>query len=174
MCTLNLVLNTDTIVGVSTMRRVAYKQVKKMKDTLFVQDQEVEARIDNGYPNVMRQQEPMANVVRNVFGTELLWSSTRRELHGRTHMGKPDLNIFEFKGSKKNNIVLKGGLGMYFDLHETNASRRYKMSGGAPEHLKRRSVCTELQWSRGLTNWNNIESFNFAKPWKLTVIRIFS
>ena len=22
---------------------------------------------------------------------------------------------------------------MYFDLHETNASRRYKMSGGAPE-----------------------------------------
>ena len=57
---------------------------------------------------------------------------------------------------------------MYFDLHETNASRRYKMSGGAPEACFDDGTCVSgtAMSPDGLTNWNNIESFNFAKPWR--------
>ena len=149
-----------------------------MKDPLFVQDQEVEARIDNGYPNVMRNGK---NRWQMWYGTCLEPNSCGAvslvpSTDGLT-WEKPDLNIFEFKGSKKNNIVLKGGgLGMYFDLHETNASRRYKMSGGAPEACfdDGTSVSGTAMSPDGLTNWNNIEAFNLPNLGELTVIRIFS
>ena len=37
------------------------------------------------------------------------------------------------KFGKHNNVIMVGGgLGIYHDLHETDPSRRYKISGGAP------------------------------------------
>ena len=71
-------------------------KVKKMKDPLFVQDQEVEARIDNGYPNVMRNGK---NRWQMWYGTCLEPNSCAeqyllRELHGRTHMGETRIEHF--------------------------------------------------------------------------------
>ena len=46
---------------------------------------------------------------------------------------KPELGLVEFAGSKNNNIVLNTNVdpnrGVFFDAHETNASRRFKMFG---------------------------------------------
>lgn len=54
---------------------------------------------------------------------------------------KPDLGLVEFLGSKNNNIVLNTNSdpnrGVFLDVHETNASRRFKMFG---EGLQYRSV----------------------------------
>ena len=54
---------------------------------------------------------------------------------------KPDLGLVEFLGSTKNNIVLNTNSdpnrGVFLDVHETNASRRFKMFG---ERFQYRSV----------------------------------
>ena len=123
--------------GVST---VIGKVEKHSSNPLFVQDKPWEPRLDNGYPNVVF--EPETGSWRCWYGDCVKGCGSQILLYANSTDGlvwdKPDLGMFDVKEVRpdlasigtKNNIIMKGGgLGIYKDLHDKNASRRYKCFG---------------------------------------------
>ena len=136
-------------LGLFDMTPVQAEVTKSQANPLFGQDKAWETRIDNGYPNVVYDEESAArgdgpwrlwygNI--GVGGQYLLYANSSDGLR----WDKPDLNRYNLQNrwgsdpsvarfGKNNNIVMfGGGLGIYRDLHEKNTSLRYKISGGAP------------------------------------------
>eukprot|EP00927_Polykrikos_kofoidii_P053804 TRINITY_DN48359_c0_g1_i1.p1 TRINITY_DN48359_c0_g1~~TRINITY_DN48359_c0_g1_i1.p1 ORF type:complete len:537 (-),score=48.44 TRINITY_DN48359_c0_g1_i1:127-1737(-) len=79
---------------------------------------------------------------------------------------KPELGLVEFAGSKNNNIVLNTNTdpnrGVFFDEHETNASRRFKMIGnfvGTQKTGMRRGGVATWVSADGI-HWDGLQSAN--------------
>ncbi|MDZ4801199.1 MAG: hypothetical protein SGI92_23825 [Bryobacteraceae bacterium] len=127
---------------------------KVMKDTrnpLFAEDRPWEVRYDNLYPNIHFDVaeklykcwyspftiDPSATETPRTSRQSIPYKPDRKREMGVCYAtskdglrwSKPDLDLIEFQGSKKNNIVARGphGAGVYFDPHESDPSRRYKM-----------------------------------------------
>jgi hypothetical protein len=65
---------------------------------------------------------------------------------------RPDLSLIDFKGSRSNNIVLRGvhGAGIFRDDHDTDPARRYKLFGKTGEDREPMGVAFSpdgLHWS---------------------------
>jgi hypothetical protein len=123
---------------------------KDKGNPLLKEDQPWEARYDNLYPTVRRDPSSglyqcwyspfiVDEAVRNTPAaerTKTRYKARRREMgvcYAESRDGiawtKPELGLVEFEGSTKNNLVVRGphGAGVYFDPHEIDATRRYKM-----------------------------------------------
>jgi len=159
---------------------------KDSRNPLFGQDKLWETRIDNGYPNVVYdptyQDAPWRLWYGNIGpdgGQYLLFANSSDGLRWT----KPDLGRYDLaenwsgdpevaKLGKHNNIVMfGGGLGIYRDLHETNASVRYKISGGAPAGCysadgSKNCVIGTAGSFDGISNWQDVRVLNFASPWR--------
>ena len=122
---------------------------------LFGQDKPWEPRLDNGYPNIVAPaaeggawQLWYGNCVKGCATQLLLYANStdgvawhKPEL-GLFHLGtvRPDLQAI----GTRNNIVLEGGgIGVYHDLTEPDAARRYKAFG--PGCYTRDAGC-HLEW----------------------------
>ena len=114
---------------------------KHPKSPLFVQDRPWEARIDNGYPNIV---PPVDGRPFQLWYGNQAFDGTRHRyglLYANSSDGirwqKPNLGIFDFGAAgfpnlahlgKRNNILVEGdGIGVYYDAHDPDPSRRYKM-----------------------------------------------
>ena len=131
------VVDREPTAGVAT---VIGKVQKHPSNPLFVQDRPWEPRLDNGYPNVVY--EPDTGVWRCWYGDCVKGCGSQILLYANSTDGlewdKPELGMFDVAkvrpdlaslGTKNNIIMQGGGLGIYRDLHEQNASRRYKCFG---------------------------------------------
>jgi len=131
--------------------RLAVGQVKKhAQNPLFGEDQPWEARFDNLYANVIYDEQAglyrcwyspfivddAASATPRSERTTKPYRPARREMgvcYAESRDGlrwtKPALGLVEFQGSKANNLVLRGphGVGLFYDRHETDPQRRYKM-----------------------------------------------
>eukprot|EP00039_Didymoeca_costata_P002400 m.59923 g.59923 ORF g.59923 m.59923 type:complete len:495 (-) comp11280_c0_seq6:124-1608(-) len=115
---------------------------KHAGNPLFVQDKPWEPRLDNGYPNVVYSPDDDLGAYRLWYGDCVKGCGTQILLFANSSDGlawdKPELGLFDVGTVRpdlahigtKNNILLKGGgIGVYKDEHEKNASARYKAFG---------------------------------------------
>ena len=114
--------------------------VTKQPLPLFEQDQPWEPRIDNGYPNIVRTEEGVYECFYgdciNSCDTQVLLFANSSD--GLNNWSKPNLGLFDLAtvrpdlktiGTNNNVIFVGGGVGVFRDAHEVNASRRYKAFG---------------------------------------------
>merc|ERR1712176_809040 len=126
---------------VDGVEMVIGKVAKDSRNPLFVQDKPWEPRLDNGYPNVIydRENADGLGVYRCLYGDCVKGCCSQILLYANSSDGitweKPNLGLFDVKEvrsdlakyGKENNIIMKGGvLGIYRDMLEVNASRRFK------------------------------------------------
>lgn len=127
--------------------RIAIGSVRKSANNpMFGGDRPWEPRIDNMYPNIVwDEQASLYQCWYNPFLVEVEdWNGStpkhRKWLYLRDsglcyaestdgiHWTKPLLNILTFRGQPSNIIVRDvHGIGVFFDHHEANPARRYKM-----------------------------------------------
>jgi len=137
---------------------------KNPRNPLFMEDQPWEPRYDNVYANVIYdEQEKIYKCWYSPFIIDERTSETPPEkrnpesqnyMRARPnhremgvcyaiskdgiHWKKPEVGLVEFKGSKKNNLLLRGedmrgmfygphGAGVFKDMHESDLARRYKI-----------------------------------------------
>ena len=123
---------------------------KDSHNPLFKEDKAWEVRFDNLYANVRRDAASglyqcwySPFIVDEAVGNtpaadkaKIPYKPRKREMgvcYAESRDGiawtKPELGLVEFEGSKSNNLVVRGphGSGIYFDRHEVDPSRRYKM-----------------------------------------------
>lgn len=122
---------------------------KDPRNPLFKEDKPWEVRYDNLYPNLRKDRKRFYQCWYSPFIRDEAVHNTPRSERARIpyrprnrEMGlcyaesrdgiawtKPDLGLIEFEGSRSNNLVLRGphGSGVYFDPHETDPARRYKL-----------------------------------------------
>jgi len=151
------VLLDSRVIGSAENARLALGSVvKDPHSPLFVEDKPWEVRFDNLYANVLfDQDERRYKCWYNPFIICEATSNTPRAERaslpyrpGKREMGlcyatskdgiaweKPKLGIFDFDGSRKNNLVMRNihGVGVCVDPHDPDPSRRYKafMTEGA-------------------------------------------
>lgn len=126
----------------SGVDRIIGHVTKDERNPLFVQDTPWEPRIDNGYPNVAYDPTAENGTYQMWYGDCVRGCGTQILLYANSSDGlswtKPDLGLFDVGLVRKdlahigkhNNIILKGGgIGVYKDMHDGNASRRYKAFG---------------------------------------------
>lgn len=146
---------------------------KSPRNPLFVQDKPWEPRLDNGYPNVVydpKNSEGLG-VWRCFYGDCVKGCGSQILLYANSSDGytweKPNLGIFDVKEvrpdlakyGKENNIIMKGGgLGIYHDLHEANASRRFKCFGDGCGGVKGTAVSAD-----GFT-WTDQRKVDWPSP----------
>jgi len=140
-----------------------------------------EVRYDNGYPQVIRDQETGA--FRLYYTTSIhdedsarATLAERRNRHYKpsperitatcyatsddgVRWTKPDLNIVEFEGSSANNILLKNahGASVLFDPADPNPSRRYKL-------IAKMEYSRENAWMGVAFSPDGVE-FGPPRPW---------
>ena len=153
---------------------------KHAANPLFEQDKAWEPRLDNGYPNVVFSPSDA-----NVYGAWRLWYGTCGAVHdcGKQYLlhanssdgiawEKPNLARFAWNGSTANNIVMYGGgLGLYRDEHEADATKRFKISGGAPAGCYSDDGASDCVVGvaaspDGIGNWTDVTALDFAAPWR--------
>lgn len=141
--------NPQAMENVQILPGVPVKDRKN--NPLFVQDMPWEIRIDNGYPNVIYdEQEKVFHCYYTVFTEDRDTEGTSREerlardYRPRTdretslayavsrdgiHWEKPTLGIVEWRGNKENNLLFRyaHGTGVMLDEQEKDSCRRYKM-----------------------------------------------
>ena len=141
--------------GLSRVTGVA----RRNPSPLFGQDKPWEPRLDNGYPNIVAPASE-GGAWQLWYGDCVKGCSTQLLLYANSTDGvawhKPELGLFHLGTVRpdlqaigtRNNIVLEGGgIGVYHDLAEPDAARRYKAFG--PGCYTRDSRC-HLEWdSRG-------------------------
>lgn len=150
-----LFLDPRLIAKAERVRLILGKVTKDLHNPLFGQDKPWEPRFDNLYPNVIYDDED--GIYKCWYTPYLIDPGTtdtprtlrpyRTYIESGIELGvcyakskdgivweKPDLGLVEFKGSKKNNIVMRrddsgdpGEAGVIKDLREADPSRRYKM-----------------------------------------------
>lgn len=152
-----LVLDSRIIESTDNAKITITAAEKDKNNPLFVEDKPWEIRFDNLYPNVMYDQEDQLYkcwyspfIVDNSSKGMILEERQKKIYNcgpGR-EMGvcyatskdgivwdKPELNLVEFKGNNKNNLVYRGphGAGILKDLREKDSSKRYKMFTSSDE-----------------------------------------
>ena len=135
---------------------------KDRRNPLFGEDKPWEVRLDNLYANVRRDEGGLYQCWYSPFIVDEAVKSTPASARAATpykprkrEMGvcyaeskdgivwtKPELRLVEFEGSRNNNLVVRGphGCGVYFDAHDADAARRYKMifqEGGISGRFRR-------------------------------------
>ena len=155
---------------------------KHRANPLFGQDRPWETRIDNGYPNVVYDPSAPDGPWRLWYGNigdggqYLLFANSSDGLG----WGKPDLGRYDLAhrwpklraiGTRNNIVMFGGGLGVYRDVHETNASRRYKISGGAPAGCYDATGDTDCVVGTaaspdGIGDWTDVQPLGFPAPWR--------
>lgn len=116
---------------------------------LKCQKKDWEARIDNGYPNVIKDKEGLYHCYYTVFIKHPTKYTPREErshtpypnsgerqaglAYARSKDGfiweKPELGIVEFEGSKANNLLMigVGGTGVLYEPDENDENKRFKL-----------------------------------------------
>lgn len=155
---------------------------KHSSNPLFGQEKPWEWRIDNGYPNVMYLEDNPYNLGKwRIWYGDCAWGCDRQILlFANSSDGlvwhKPDLGVYdmgnvrpEWKhyGTHNNAIMSGGGIGVYFDPHDTNASRRFKAFGEGCFGLNGSSGCVSgTGVSADGIHWTGARSLAFPKPQK--------
>jgi hypothetical protein len=152
-----LLLDNRIVEMTKNAKLTVGKVQKDKRNPLFAEDKPWEPRFDNLYANVVYdEQEKLYKCWYSPFIIDESTSNTPRKdrVNGgkfkyqgrhtgrRREMGicyavsrdgiqweKPSLGVVEFRGNKENNLVWRGphGAGVFKDLHEPDAKRRYKM-----------------------------------------------
>ncbi|HIJ54114.1 MAG TPA: hypothetical protein HPP66_13345 [Planctomycetes bacterium] len=152
-----LLLDNRIIERTKNAKLTVGKVQKDKRNPLFAEDKLWEPRFDNLYANVIYDRaerlykcwyspfiidESTTNTPRKdrVNGGKFKYmgkhTGRRREMgicyavsRDGIRWEKPSLGIVEFRGSKENNLVLRGphGAGVFKDLHDPDPKRRYKM-----------------------------------------------
>jgi hypothetical protein len=151
---------------------------------LFAQDRPWETHLDNSYPNVVHAPGDVNGDWQlwygnyNAAGQYLQFANSSE--HGLS-WSKPDLGRYtltsrqfpglEHLGAHNNIIMFGGGLGMYRDPHEKDASRRMKISGGAPAGCYSANgadgcVIGTAASPDGISNWTDVTKLDFPPPWR--------
>ncbi|QIM63844.1 hypothetical protein A1D29_01065 [Pasteurellaceae bacterium Orientalotternb1] len=108
-----------------------------------------EPRIDNGYPNVILDNQGIYHCYYTLFvidpsstsiprekRSEVSYSTKDRQVglaYARStdgvHWEKPNLNLVEFEGSKKNNLIMRdvAGTGVLYEPNEPDPNKRFKL-----------------------------------------------
>jgi hypothetical protein len=174
-----LVLDSRLVASTDNARLSVGTVTKHPSNPLFAEDKPWEVRFDNLYANILYDSDerifkcwysPFIRDVTNKpamenwddvsYGRELgkLKGNAARRMgicfatsKDGIQWGKSDLNLVEFDGSKANNLIYLDphGAGIFKDLAEPDASRRYKMITGAQPHgaLSSAFSADGLHWS---------------------------
>jgi hypothetical protein len=166
-----LVLDSRIIERTNNAKLVVTTAVKKANNPLFGEDKPWEKRYDNLYANVMydRQDERYkcwySPFIIDYASKGMPFEERMRKEYvppkGRI-MGvcyatsrdgivwdKPELGLVDYNGSRKNNIVYRGphGAGIFKDLREKDAARRYKMLASSEQSEMAVSFSSDgIQW----------------------------
>ena len=171
----HLVLDTRVIARTDNARLSVTPATKSTANPLFGEDRPWEMRFDNLYPNVLWDVEeeiykcwysPFCIDYRSGGMTLEQRQSTRydsppdREMAvcyatSRDGIGwqKPDLGLVDYRGSRANNMVLRGphGAGVLKDARETDPARRYKMFASLGEQELAVAFSADgIRWGRFL------------------------
>ncbi|MBM4003800.1 MAG: hypothetical protein FJ295_11005 [Planctomycetes bacterium] len=148
----HLLLDTRVVDRVTNAQLVLATVRKHPRNPLFGEDRPWEPRYDNMYPNVLYdEQEKIYKCWYTPFITSELDEKTPREKRKEIkwkvseqksglcyatskdglQWDKPELGMVDFRGSKKNNILLHEirGPGIVKDQNDPDSTRRYKMFG---------------------------------------------
>jgi len=128
---------------------------KHPANPFFGKDKPWEVSLDNLYPNVVYDDQAklykcwyMNSRPLDGYNSGFCYAESKDGLEWR----KPELGLVDYKGSKKNNIVLtNGGGGVSLDRHETDPGKRFKMfyitaTHGGP--MKMRFSPDGIHWSK--------------------------
>ncbi|MBI4582828.1 MAG: hypothetical protein HY717_02170 [Planctomycetes bacterium] len=202
-----LLLDSRIIDSVANAKLVLGKVKKHPANPLFGEDKPWEPRYDNMYPNVIYdEEEQVYKCWYTPFVTSELDERTPRPQRGEVpwHVSKrmfglcyalsrdglkwdkPELGLVDFRGSKRNNILMfqVHGPGIVKDPCEKDPARRYKMFGAvgglsphqvwfSPDGLRwseplvldlggRSDTRNNVLWSSELSRWVGITRFDFA------------
>lgn len=159
---------------------------KDPENPLFQQDKPWEPRLDNGYPNVVydpESKESKGDGPWRLFyggiapGGQYMYyaNSTDGKKWYKPSLGRYDIghkmpHLKEY-GKNTNIFMFGGGLGVYHDMHEPNASLRYKISGGSPAGCYSDDGASDCAVATagspdGINDWSEVEPLRFAKPWR--------
>lgn len=172
--------------GSTLLSTVSGTVAKPRFNPLFAQDKPWEPRLDNAYPNVVHDAANKDSPWQLWYGGCGAVKSCRSQFlyYANSTDGlkwnKPDLGRYDlahkFPGlarlGKHNNIIMYGGgLGVYYDLHEQDPGKRYKISGGSPAGCfssDGNSDCAVATAASpdGIHNWTDVSALDFAKPWR--------
>lgn len=174
-----LLLDSRVVKQTHNARLTVGTVKKHSANPLFGEDKPWEIRFDNLYANILYDQEegifkcwysPFIRDVKNKAPMdqwdEISYAKELSKLKGDaerkmgicyatskdgTRWQKPNLGLIEFDGSKANNLVFSEphGAGIFKDLTESNAKRRYKMITGVQPHgvLSRAFSADGLHWT---------------------------
>lgn len=156
---------------------------KDSANPLFQQDKPWEPRLDNGYPNVVYDPESKGDGPWRLFyggiapgGQYMYYANSTdgkkwyKPALGRYDVGQKMPHLKQY-GKNTNIFMFGGGLGVYHDTHEPNASLRYKISGGSPAGCYSDNGAADCSVATagspdGINHWSNVEPLRFAHPWR--------
>ena len=140
-----LMLDTRVIERVENAKLVLGSPVKHEGNPVIQADKPWENSMNNLYPNViwdeqekifklwykcvLADKEVIAQMDRPSTVHDVGWYLLYATSKDGIHWSKPELGLHKFAGSAANNIVARdcSNVGVFKDLHEADASRRYKM-----------------------------------------------
>ena len=156
---------------------------KDPANPLFEQDKPWEPRLDNGYPNVVYDPESTGDGPWRLFyggiapGGQYMYyaNSTDGKKWFKPSLGRYDIGQkmphLKQYGKNTNIFMFGGGLGVYHDTHEPNASLRYKIAGGSPAGCYSDDGASDCAVATagspdGINHWSNVEPLRFSRPWR--------
>lgn len=173
----SVVLKTDH--GVTT---VIGNVSKHSANPLFIQDKPWEWRVDNGYPNVMYNEDNPDSLGKwRIWYGDCAWGCNKQILlFANSSDGivwhKPDLGVYDIGNvrpdlkhyGKHNNAIMDGGgIGVYFDPYERDVSRRFKAFGEGCFGSGGNSGCVSgTGVSADGIHWTGARNLSFPKPQK--------
>ena len=171
----HLVLDTRLIDRTDNARLSVTPATKSMANPLFGEDRPWEMRFDNLYPNVLWDvEEEIYKCWYSPFCIDYRSGGmTLEQRQGTLYTGppdremalcyatsrdgiawqKPELGLVDYRGSRANNMVLRGphGAGVLKDAREADPSRRYKMFTSLGEQELAVAFSADgIRWSRFL------------------------
>ena len=171
-----LLLDNRIIQKTENVKLEVGKVVKHPNNPLFGEEKDWEIQFNNFYGNVIFDEEE--NIYKCWYGSFILGPSakgmtleqrekallvpTKKEVallyatsKDGIHWEKPNLGLVEYKGSKENNILIKGipGGGVFKDLKEEDTTKRFKLI----------TYGLSVIFSSDGINWNDIIVANGVK-----------
>jgi hypothetical protein len=141
---------------------------KHASNPLFNQTTPWEPRLDNGYPNIIKKSSSSYECF---YGDCVSGCGKQILLYANSTDGlvwnKPNLGIYDVGQvredlkhiGKNNNIIMNGGgIGVYYDAHETNTSQSYKAFGCIDNN------CGGTATSSNGFTWENKENVKWPSP----------
>jgi len=140
-----LILDSRVVERVANAKLVLGSPVKHEGNPVIQADKSWENSMNNLYPNViwdeqekifklwykcvLADKDVIAQMDRPSTVHDVGWYLLYATSKDGTHWSKPELGLHKFAGSAANNIVARDcpNVGVFKDLHDADASRRYKM-----------------------------------------------